>query len=723
MKRMLLFLLMLFPVSMVFGQTYWERLPAPNGAVEISCVAEDATNSRIYAGAPSGRGIYASSDNGATWALKSDGLPQNCDVEDITVDNSGNVFAVISAPDYSKVYKSTDFGDNWAELPDSPGGGTNLFIAANGTFFLYSNLLVGGQGVHQSSDNGDTWQQTSEGLPNYVVFFTYYYPINGFVEDNSGNYYVTVSATNGSTSGVYKTSDNGTTWTRMSEGMLSHRQVVGIVNAADGLYAGVKNRVYRSTDGATSWTQTDSIPVATSVRILGLAANSSGEVYASTGSGTYKAGSGGSGWTSINNPYSYALNFKVFSDGSYVSCGIDIWGLDGGIYRSTDDGATWNLQNNGINNGASFALYVTPTGIVINGLRGNIEVSTDNGATFTRVNLPLGELINAILGNGNGTIVICANDGIATSQDNGVTWASTSNLGFECLAMDQNGDFLAGGSNGVYKSTDNGQSWASLGGGGNVTGLFVTANGTILAGSYNAGIRQSTDNGATWTDVYSTNITVIEFGQTSDGAIYTNTLLSLLKSTDDGANWETVSTNIFQQHLSLIAKDNVLLLGTPAGLYKSADGGANWTNHSDGMLWTFLDYMSLSNDGYLYGTGGSGIYKSAQSVLTGIGDFAGELPEGFALSQNYPNPFNPNTTITFNLPQNGRSGLGLVELKIFDLLGKEVKTLISQPIAAGFHSVQWDGNNNAGQPVASGVYLYRLSAGELVATQKMMLLR
>ena len=96
-----------------------------------------------------------------------------------------------------------------------------------------------------------------------------------------------------------------------------------------------------------------------------------------------------------------------------------------------------------------------------------------------------------------------------------------------------------------------------------------------------------------------------------------------------------------------------------------------------------------------------------------------QKPDAFLLHQNYPNPFNPGTQITFALPE-----AAVVTLKVYDLLGREVKTLVNQRRAAGTHTVRWDGTDEAGNPVASGVYLYRLHVGNnFVQTRKMVLLK
>jgi hypothetical protein len=90
----------------------------------------------------------------------------------------------------------------------------------------------------------------------------------------------------------------------------------------------------------------------------------------------------------------------------------------------------------------------------------------------------------------------------------------------------------------------------------------------------------------------------------------------------------------------------------------------------------------------------------------------------FALEQNYPNPFNPSTTIRFSVPEAGQT-----TLQIYDLRGALVKTLISGTLTAGRHQIVWNGKNANGQPVASGVYLYRMQAGSFVQTKQMLLVR
>jgi hypothetical protein len=110
--------------------------------------------------------------------------------------------------------------------------------------------------------------------------------------------------------------------------------------------------------------------------------------------------------------------------------------------------------------------------------------------------------------------------------------------------------------------------------------------------------------------------------------------------------------------------------------------------------------------------------------MTGVGDIPvgiredEEIPTEFSLRQNYPNPFNPSTTINFGIPVHGEASL-----EIYDLLGSKVRTLAAGGHEAGYYHVVWDGRNDAGQFVTSGVYLYRLNSQGFVATRKMILVK
>ena len=97
---------------------------------------------------------------------------------------------------------------------------------------------------------------------------------------------------------------------------------------------------------------------------------------------------------------------------------------------------------------------------------------------------------------------------------------------------------------------------------------------------------------------------------------------------------------------------------------------------------------------------------------------SGNLPDLFSLSQNYPNPFNPETQIEFSLPKTS-----FVTIDIFNILGTRIRNLVTEQLSAGYYTITWNSRGDSGQPVSSGVYLYRLQAGDYTETKKMLLLK
>jgi hypothetical protein len=95
-----------------------------------------------------------------------------------------------------------------------------------------------------------------------------------------------------------------------------------------------------------------------------------------------------------------------------------------------------------------------------------------------------------------------------------------------------------------------------------------------------------------------------------------------------------------------------------------------------------------------------------------------EVPRTFSLSQSYPNPFNPSCEIRYGLPKDAR-----VKLVIYNMLGQRVRTLVDEHQGAGFNTVTWYGRDDYGRAVTSGVYVYRIHAGEFSETRKMVLLK
>jgi len=137
-----------------------------------------------------------------------------------------------------------------------------------------------------------------------------------------------------------------------------------------------------------------------------------------------------------------------------------------------------------------------------------------------------------------------------------------------------------------------------------------------------------------------------------------------------------------------------------------SNGGSFGIYHSDTGILASNNYRLVQYNSTAYGLDVNGEY------------YNGIVPSMYNLHQNYPNPFNPATIIKYSLPEHNH-----VNITLYDLLGRQVKILVSESQDAGIKSVQWDATDDQGLPVSAGVYFYQIKAGEFVQTRKMVVLK
>ncbi len=211
---------------------------------------------------------------------------------------------------------------------------------------------------------------------------------------------------------------------------------------------------------------------------------------------------------------------------------------------------------------------------------------------------------------------------------------------------------------------------------------------------------------------------------------------SIFYSENGGDSWVNVSGNLEEDPsgngsgpsvrsvIIFPLKDGYrYLAGTSTGLYSTStlDGSnTQWKQEGEETIGNVVVDMitGRASDGYLaIATHGNGIYTARfDSDVLAVND--PNIPTGFELNQNYPNPFNPSTNIPFTLSQ-----AGPVKLKVFDLMGREVATLVNEHKAAGTHQAMWSGKDALGNAMPSGMYLYRIESNGKVQTKKMQLLK
>jgi photosystem II stability/assembly factor-like uncharacterized protein len=375
---------------------------------------------------------------------------------------------------------------------------------------------------------------------------------------------------------------------------------------------------------------------------------------------------------------------------------------------------------------------------------GHFQVSYDRGLTWQQRGLIPGVFRQILVHPLDTTTIFGAGSGgLRRSTDYGMTWdvvLPNLTIDGESMVFDpQRPDTMFAGNlsdASIYRSINRGETWTWMGdaGGGLCTLIIRPDSSNILyAGTGGGKISKSTDYGATWRLVHSSGAIEIPkividpsdpltaYATSFSGPDSTN---GLLKTTDGGEHWQLM----FLRGLALWALDvsptnpNVIYSAVfsqiGASVYRTTNAGAVWDTLNagyppGGASWNLK--VSLDDPGTVWlaltiGTS-SGIYSWVPMLDVPWGN--PEAPMGFSLEQNYPNPFNPTTSIEFRV-----ASLAPVSLRVFDVLGGEVRTLVNETMKPGTHGITFDATG-----LSSGVYFYRLHAGSFVETKKMILTR
>ena len=365
---------------------------------------------------------------------------------------------------------------------------------------------------------------------------------------------------------------------------------------------------------------------------------------------------------------------------SITKLGTDIYAGAYGIYRSTNNGLNWSIT--GLSSGSVWAL-VTIGNNIFAGANG-VYISSNNGTDWTQT-------LN--------------NDGI-------YSFTTSGNL------------IIAGGIGKVYVSSNNGSNWNQTVVGNSTITSLITLGNNIFAGEFSyppVGIYKSTNNGINWNQT-SLNNQSINCLAVRDNYLFAGTPdHGIFITTNNGTNWTQTATNILNIN-SIIISGNNIFAGAWDGVYLSTNNGISLINKSQGLISNPGVLTLFISDNYIFaGTNNYYVWRRTLSEIIGIKQISEIVPEKYSLSQNYPNPFNPETKIRFTIP--GVSPIGLfgddkVVLKVFDILGKEISTLVNEKLQPGTYDVTFNALQYPG-----GVYFYRLIADGFTDSKKMILLK
>jgi hypothetical protein len=237
---------------------------------------------------------------------------------------------------------------------------------------------------------------------------------------------------------------------------------------------------------------------------------------------------------------------------------------------------------------------------------------------------------------------------------------------------------------------------------------------------YAAGFGQislSRDTGATWTPVNIGLSTPVRKLAANSLTVFAGTSDGIFRSTDEGANWNLVDLGLTGPISVLsfeVVGTTIFVSLQDQGVFLSSDNGTTWTPvHTNLPGVGVHDFAVLGMDIFaatdLYGVWRRPLPEMIPTAVA-IGE---QQPLRYALFQNHPNPFNPSTEIRYQISEVSR-----VSLKVYDVLGREVATLVDEIQDTGYKSVRFDASN-----LSSGVYVYRLQVGEHSRSMNMILIR
>lgn len=258
---------------------------------------------------------------------------------------------------------------------------------------------------------------------------------------------------------------------------------------------------------------------------------------------------------------------------------------------------------------------------------------------------------------------------------------------------------------------------------------FINENtGWSVGGPSSPKIIKTTNGGDNWTLQYTsvgTPLYSVMFADANTGWAVAGYLggETIINTTNGGTNWFSQSSgdNRYLRECYVINSSKAFAVGQSGKVIMTTNGGDNWVVQSTGSsieLWS----IDFANDTVGYAIGNNVVLKTTNGGITFVNGNETEIPNGFVLYQNYPNPFNPATKIKFDNPpsplsERGDRG-GFVKLIIFDILGREIATLVNDRLKPGTYEFEFDGTN-----FPSGGYFYRLSAMEYTETKRMVLIK
>lgn len=391
---------------------------------------------------------------------------------------------------------------------------------------------------------------------------------------------------------------------------------------------------------------------------------------------------------------------KIVKSGNLLFAGTQNNIFHGRILKSTDNGSTWDSVNTGFSFSSVFDMAALGSTVCAGTYEDGLVWTTNAGVSWQK------NFINGV--NGNGVFHTAMSGNIILTYNN--------------TAPSGTGQVF-------FYSSNNGSAWNPVIPVPTLTPITFVNYDTVLAAGHKFGAAFSSNHGLTWSIPANSGLPTFPDGRKElysvlirGGLLYAGCIGGFAQSTNMGVSWSAVNLGFpdFAGFHDLISYNDIIFGAvynptnpSQSGVWRSDNSGLNWVQFNSGLPLAKSTRSLLISGGYLFaGLAQNGIYRIPLSQITSAGGET-EQAEGYKLSQNYPNPFNASTVIKFSLKKKGNA-----LLKVYDINGREVMTLINSDLQAGTHEFHLDA-----EMLPSGVYFYKLSADKISMIRKMVLVK
>ncbi len=733
--RHCLFTIFFLP-ALAFSQQ-WQFMNGPYGGKVHKFAVDPLQPDIIYAAVSAGNVVHKSVDGGLSWFESGpDSLGLSSSYLTIALDpqNTNNVF--FGAGD--GLFKSDDAGNSWTLTSLPHDRVASIAIDQLNPQIIYAGIYLSqyGECLWKSTDGGLTWELKSNGIPSPIgIQSCLTIAINPI---NPNSIYAGISS-----EGIFKTIDAGENWNYMGLGDNVIYDCKFIPWDTTIIFAATSSGIYRSINSGGNWSRVFdsafSVGIDTLNRII-----YTGKVN----DGIYKSLDMGANWIPINNPHlplswSAAMRISDIAVNPHHPDTLLI-GTDVGPYKSTNGGEIWIQSFDGIRGYSVYDIAFSASNssmLFASGYQG-VERSTNGGTTWKYIGgqgtlnqIAVDAFVPEIIYVSN--VAQAGHHHILRTNNGGLTWGLTSASSidlFQFIEADPETPDVVYASryNSLLRSTDAGTNWNTIPAPfGNTSLDFHRENSDIMYLGSREGVYRTTDGGQNWDSLglgnFDQDILVKSHPQKPDTIYATVYDQGFFRSTDGGQNWEEKNVNLTNISISQIVINSLdgdrVFLGTiGGGVFFSTNAGEEWTQLTPAPPSLSIKTLALnsSNPEKLLAAFRwlPGLYSFDFSTAINEGTQEYSEMDSYRLLPNYPNPFNAQTVIEYVLPVSGH-----ITLKIYDITGRQVKVLVNGFKNAGAHTVTWNGTDDLGTVVSSGLYILRLLSEDMDISRKVLFIK